>query len=136
MPALSLLAMAAFLGMMVPAHADATMSIGNPIGVGGYTVRGPSTVTLAPTDRPGALAEVTFHNVSVNDAGDTGTTGTIDLGALAVDVSFEWEVDVAGSDRVTITPPDGILCWPRCSITITEESQATIWLFSHESVGM
>jgi hypothetical protein len=135
MPALSLLAMAAFLGMMVPAHADATMSIGNPIGVGGYTVRGPSTVTIAPTDRPGALAEITFHNVSVNDAGDTGTAATLEMPGVAVDVAFEWEVDVAGSDRVTITPPDGVVCFPRCSITITEESQATIWLFSHEAVG-
>jgi hypothetical protein len=135
MPALSLLAMAAFLGMMLPARADATMSIGNPIGVGGYTVRGPSTVTIAPTDRPGALAEITFNNVSVNDAGDTGTTGTLSLGGLSVEASFAWEVDVAGSDRVTITPPDGVVCYPRCTITITEESQATIWLFSHESVG-
>jgi hypothetical protein len=135
MPALSLMAMAAFLGMMLPAHADATMSIGNPIGVGGYTVRGPSTVTIAPTDRPGALAEITFHNVSVNDAGDTGTAATLEIPGVAVDVSFEWEVDVAGSDRVTITPPDGVVCFPRCSITITEESQATIWLFSHEAVG-
>jgi hypothetical protein len=135
MPALSLLAMAAFLGMMVPAHADATMSIGNPIGIGGYTVRGPSTVTLAPTDRPGALAEVTFNNVSVNDAGDTGTAATLSIPGVAVEARFTWETDMIGSDTVTITPPDGILCWPRCSITITEESQATIWLFSHEAVG-
>jgi hypothetical protein len=133
--AFALLAALPFAAYALPGHADATMSIGNPIGVGGYTVRGPSTVTIAPTDRPGALAEVTFNNVSVNDAGDTGTTGTIDLDGLEVEVEFAWEVDVAGSDMVTITPPEGIICFPRCTITITEESQATIWLFSHEAVG-
>lgn len=117
------------------AHAQDTMSIGNPIGLGGHMVRGPSTVTLAPTDRPGALAQVTFNNVSVNDAGDTGAKGTLEIPGVAVDVSFEWEVDVAGSDRVTITPPEGVVCYPRCSITITEESQATIWLFDHSAAG-
>lgn len=135
LPALSILAMSAFLLSLMPAYAQDTMSIGNSISIGGLTVRGPSTVTIAPTDRPGALAQVTFDNVAINDEGDTGTTGTISLGGLSVDVRFEWNADFAGSDMVTITPPDGVLCWPRCTILIAEDSQATIWLFSHEGFG-
>lgn len=121
--------------LCAPAHVQDTMSIGNPIGVGGYVVRGPSTVTLAPTDRPGALAQVAFDNVAINDAGDTGTAGTLTIPGVSVEVAFEWNADFAGPDRVTITPPDGVLCWPRCTIMISEDSQAMIWLFSHEAVG-
>lgn len=135
-PTLSLLAMSAFLLSLMPAHAQDTMSFGNPIGVGGYTVRGPSTVTIAPTDRPGALAEVTFNNVSVNNAGDTGTTGAISLGGLSVQVEFAWETDALGSDTITLTPPDGVLCVPSCELTVPEEGSATVFLYSLEAVGM
>lgn len=120
----------------VPCRAADTMSIGAPIGVGGYTVRGPSTVTIAPTDRPGALAEITFNNVSVNDAGDTGVTGTIDLDGLEVEASFEWETDPLGSDTITLTPPEGIICVPSCVMQVPEDSTATVILYSHEAVGM
>jgi hypothetical protein len=96
---------------------------------------GASTVTLAPTDRPGALAQVTFNNVAVNNRLDTGTTETLEIPGMVIEVLFEWETDPAGSDRVTITPPDGVHCYPRCEITLTEGSSATIWLFSNEAVG-
>jgi hypothetical protein len=134
--AFALLAALPFAAYALPGHADATMSIGNPIGVGGYTVRGPSTVTIAPTDRPGALAEITFNNVSVNGAQDTGTTGMIDLDGIEVGASFEWETDPLGSDTITLTPPDGIICVPSCVMQVPEDSTATVILYSHEAVGM
>lgn len=118
-----------------PAFAQDTMSIGNPIGVGGYVVRGPSTVTLAPTDRPGALAQVTFDNVAINNAGDTGTTATLTIPGMSVDARFEWETDMIGSDTVTITPPEGVECVPSCVMQVPESSAVTIWLFAQELVG-
>jgi hypothetical protein len=111
----------AFLAM--PAHA-------NPVSVSGTTIQ------LQDTDRPGAIAEVTMHNVLTNGPQDTGVTFTLDHHGLTVEGRFEWNRD-GNSDAVHITPPDGIMCVPYdCILTVPEMQTGKLYLFERDKAGM
>ena len=79
-----------------------------------------STVTVQPTDEPGAVAEVVFDNQLHNSWADDGDYVAA-MPGLSVGVRFAWEVNPFGSDAVTITPPDGLICDPAsCRIEAME----------------
>jgi hypothetical protein len=80
-----------------------------------------TTVSIAPSDKPGQLAVVTFENRYMNDGLDTGEYW-ISLPELAVGVSFTWDAGPApGADRIELIVPEGITCIPAaCRISIME----------------
>ncbi len=85
----------------LPAHADTTYTWGS--------VFYPSTITLQPTDAPGAVAEVVFDNKTVHI--DELVTFTLDLDGLAVTVDALVGQGMT-PDRFTVTPPDGYVAVP------------------------
>jgi hypothetical protein len=132
MPALSLLAMAAFLGMMVPARADSGYTIDHLAG----PEQTPSSVSIGPADRPGALAKVVFQNEQVNGAPNNGRMPDLDFNGLLVGVRFYWQSNVHGHDAIELTPPDGVVCVPSCFLELPETATGHVYLYSHEAVGM
>lgn len=86
-----------------------------------------TTVTLRPTSEPGALAEVVMHNAEVNWSGDDGDY-TLTIPGLTVAAAFQWDAE-GQSDRITITPPDGIACAPSCVLTVPEGEFGAVYLF-------
>ena len=93
-------------------------------------------VTLGPSDAPGAVAEVVMQNVAVNDGRDAGRYDLARPG-LAVAVDFQWQVDAAGADAVTVLPPDGLVCLPAdCRAVVLEGFSGTVTLYDLEGVGM
>lgn len=96
----------------------------------------PTTITLQPTKRAGALAEIVMHNVDINYSTDE-TSADLTLGALVVNVGFDWEADTGGADAAIVTPPAGVVCLPRdCRLVVPEGGTGTLYLFSVEGVGM
>lgn len=97
----------------------------------------PTTVTLQPTQRAGAVAEVVLHNENINGSLDEITT-ELTHGAITVGVRFDWEADpMSGADAVIVTPPEGLICLPTdCKLVVEEGHTGTLWLFSVEDVGM
>lgn len=81
----------------------------------------PTTVSIAPSPVPGQWAVVSFQNQYVNDGGDDGTY-TLTLDGVAVGIVFTWDFNpVLGSDRITVTPPEGITCQPEtCEAVVME----------------
>lgn len=120
-----LLALLAF-----PAHAQDTATIGLPM-----SGTGPSVVHLAPSDKPGALAEFTFRNEMVNDGSQTGARTVLRIPGLEVGVTFFWNSDLLGSDAVTLDVPEGVLCVPSCTLVVPEGDSGMVVLYSHEGVG-
>jgi hypothetical protein len=98
--------------------------------------RNVSTVAIGPSRRPGALADVTFDNVPVNNQLDTGQTRRLVGQGLTVSVQFTYNADRFGADRVTLTPPDGVMCWPSCEMTVMEGMAQTVTLYDATAVGM
>lgn len=92
-----ILALAAF-----PAHADTTYAWGM---LEGYR----STITLQPTDAPGAVAEVVFDNRKVHT--DDEVSFVLDLDGLSVTVDASVGRGLT-PDRFTVTPPDGYVAMP------------------------
>jgi hypothetical protein len=94
-----------------------------------------STVTLRPTERPGAMAEVEFYNDASNWQDDNGDH-VLALDGLEVGLQFTW--NAAGSDdRIELTPPEGVICDPRdCTLDLPEGQAGVVHLFSVEGVGM
>lgn len=79
-----------------------------------------SMVSIAPSDVPGEVAVITFHNVQVNNWQDDGEY-TLAMPGLSVGIAFAWQVTESGSDRITVIPPDGYICEPRdCMATVPE----------------
>jgi hypothetical protein len=108
----------------LPAAAQSTADISGTI------------VTLRPSDRPGAVAEVHMQNRMHNSSADEGEF-TLTLDGLTITARFDWEVTIYGDDRVTVTPPDGVICVPAdCTLTVQELFDGTLYLYSLESVGM
>lgn len=90
-----------------------------------------SVVTLQDSTRAGALAEIVFDNRDMNTEKDDGDY-LLRLGALNVMVQFTFS---SGLDRLTVTPPEGVSCYPSC-VTETESRSSVIWLFDATGVGM
>jgi hypothetical protein len=80
-----------------------------------------TTVSLEPSARPGVLAVVAMENRHVNDGGDTGTY-PLAIEGLAILIEFTWDADgFSGADRITVTPPEGVVCIPEdCTATVME----------------
>jgi hypothetical protein len=93
-----------------------------------------STVTLQPTTKPGALAEVEFRNDPTNSHKDNGIY-FLDLNGLQIDAKFTWNVE-GDKDRIDLTTPENIICSPDCSLTLSENDSGKIWLYHINSVGM
>lgn len=91
----------ASLALALPASAQDTHTWGSQF----Y----PSTITLEPTDAPGAVAQVTFDNRTVH--ADEEVTFDLTMGDLTVTV-----VALVGRgltpDRMTVTPPPGYIAVP------------------------
>ena len=93
-------------------------------------------VTLRPTTRPGAVAEVVLENHDVNDRLDE-VTFDLTLDGLSVGVRFDWDAQAGGADAVIVAPPDGYLCVPAdCVLTVPERETGTLWIYSLDAVGM
>lgn len=87
-----------------------------------------SVVTLQPTDEPGAIAEVIFDNRMVNDAHDNGDY-SLTMDGLSIGVEFRWNAE-GSSDRIAVTPPDGVLCRPSsCVLTLPEDQSGRMVLY-------
>lgn len=116
-----------FRGMLIGAAllAGVNMAFGETITIGGISVNGDAsvgtTVTITPSDIPGEWARVVMNNRHVNDGGDTGEY-TLTHDGTVIPALFQWDFDpVLGSDRITLTPPDGIVCVPvDCGVTVVE----------------
>jgi len=78
-------------------------------------------ITLQPTTEPGAVAEVVMRNNVMNGPQDDGTSA-LDLGPLSVAVTFKWDAD-GTRDRLTVTPPDGLICIPADCAVVVEEGK-------------
>lgn len=112
----------------------ASAAFGETISIGRMHINGEmtgaTTVTLAPSSVPGQLATVVMDNRLVNQGSDTGTY-FLTMEGLTIEADFQWDQDpVLGSDRITVYPPDGIICEPvDCAVTVMEGATGTIILF-------
>ena len=71
---------------------------------------------------PPAVAEVTMNNWSANGPQDDGTY-PLAMPGLAVEIEFTWNVGQIGEDRVTVIPPDGMICDPLDCVMAVPEGQ-------------
>ena len=93
-----------------------------------------STVTLAPTERPGAVAEVQFNN-SRSDGGFLVThefTLTLDGVTVAVVATVGRTPD---PDTITVTAPEGYAAIPR-ELTIPDGDSGAVYVYPLNGVGM
>ena len=81
-----------------------------------------STVTLEASTDPRAVADVVFVNDLSNGPTDTGAY-TLSEGGLVVGVSFTWDANFIGMDRVVVTPPVGMVCVPAACTMVVIEGQ-------------
>lgn len=113
----------AVLGIGVAA--GATRAFGETISIGNSYVYGrqanQTTVTIAPSSAPGEWAVVVLDNRYVNDGNDDGDY-VLSLDGTQIGIAFQWDaVPLLGSDRITATPPEGIVCIPDdCAVTVME----------------
>lgn len=96
----------ALLLLVGPAAAQESVSIGVPSAYLGTTY-----VLLRETEEPGAVAELFFYNVDVNDPTDEGSY-TVEWNGITVSVLFHHNVAVAGQDSIDIFPPPGLVAIP------------------------
>ena len=91
-----------------------------------------SHIRLQTTDSPGAVAEVEFHNGEVHS--DSNEAHNRSLGGLTVQADM-----ILGHgllpDRMTITPPDGLIAVPP-SVDVPEGETRVIYLYSADGVAM
>ncbi len=99
-----------------PAHADNVHSWGSMF----YG----STITLQPTEAPGAVAEVEFINRTVHL--DEDVTFTLDLDGLAVVVDASVGRGLT-PDRFTVHAPDGYIAVPP-EMDVAEDKAGVILL--------
>jgi hypothetical protein len=118
--ALGLAALAWLSGMLaMPVNAETTHTWGSPF----YA----STITILPTDKPGAVAEVVFDNRTVHP--DEKSRFDLTLGDLTVTV-----IALVGRgltpDRMTIIPPDGYFADPP-EIDVAEDAVGRVVLYPY-----
>ncbi len=88
-----------------------------------------STVDIGPSAKPGAYAEVTFHN----DLEPIGDEVVIDLGN-GIKATFSMEVgDIP--DRMSVTVPEGYVASPEY-VDVHEGTSGTVVIYSVEGVGV
>lgn len=113
-PLVPRLAHTAALIFAFPAHADNVHSWGPQFFA--------STITMQPTDEPGAVAEIIFDNKTVH--ADETVTFTLDLDGLAVEVTA-----IVGRgltpDYMAVTPPEGYIAMPP-DIDVEEDQSGRI----------
>ena len=111
----------AFLALFLalPASAQDTHIWGSPFLA--------STITLEPTDAPGAVAQVTFDNKTVH--ADQDVTFPLTLDGLTVEVYAQVGRGLT-PDRMTITPPDGLIAVPS-ELDVAEDQVGTILLYRY-----
>jgi hypothetical protein len=107
------------LGFAAGAAFGETISIGSMY-INGYEPKG-TTVSISPSDLPGEWARVVMENRHVNQGSDTGDY-SLTFDGVVIPLEFVWDQDpILGSDAITLTPPDGIICVPAdCSVTVPE----------------
>lgn len=93
----------------------------------GYLEGYQSTITIQPTDAPGAVAEVVFHNKTVHADEDVRFDLTLD--GLTVTV-----IALVGRgltpDRMTIIPPDGYIAEPP-EIDVAEDDVGWVVIYPY-----
>jgi hypothetical protein len=89
-----------------------------------------STVTLQPTDEPGAYAEVIFVNRDVNGSRDNGTYH-VEIPGLAIEVNFRWS---SAADAIEVITPDGFFAVPAI-VEVAEGDSARVLIYSGEWLG-
>lgn len=92
-----------------------------------------TTVTLRPSDVPGAVAELFFDNRDINGPQDE-RSDVLAIPGMAVDLRFDWDAD-GGADAIIVTPPNGIICQPStCVLVIPENETGTMTLWAWEGM--
>lgn len=80
-------------------------------------------VFIAPSNRPGVIAEVTFLNEDIHTADDEIT---LTLDGLAVTVTLRADRSaLMRPDTLIVTPPAGYVAWPP-EVTVPEGGAGTI----------
>lgn len=97
-------------------------------------IGGGTTVFLRPSEEPDAVAEVTMFNVQVNSSPDERDY-TLHLGSLQVTVAFDWDANMSGDDRMTVTVPPGYYAVPEW-LDVPEYGTGTIYIYPGHGVGM
>jgi len=95
------------------------------------TQRSLTTVTLQPTDKAGAVAEVIFDNRDVNGTSDNRAY-PLSIDGLSVEIVFTY---TAGADSIEIVPEDGFYAVPPV-LDIQEGTVGAALIFSGDWEGM
>jgi len=90
-----------------------------------------TTVTLQPSEAPGAVAEIIFDNRDVNGSRDNGVY-PLSIPGVSVEVVFHWTV---GADSIEVITEDGFYAVPPVLET-DEGSIGTVLIFSGVWEGM
>jgi hypothetical protein len=96
-----------------------------------YAWNAETHVTIQPTSKPGAVAEVVFANQNIHTL--LSQTIELTLDGLTVSVLFERDVDYDASDRITVTPPPGYLAIPE-SLVVPENGAGVIHVYE-DAIG-
>lgn len=128
---LTALAFALFASPAVAQDMD-ILSIGQASG-GPFGQVARTTVVLQPTSTHGAIAEIIFDNMDVNDDGDDGTYPLAVVG-ISVEITFTWDA-IGGADMISVAVPEGLTAYPP-DIAIPEYSTGKILIFAGEHFGM
>lgn len=91
-----------------------------------------TTVTIAPTSEPGAVAQIEMHNVNNNDSRDEYTF-SLSLGGISVDVTFDWDAQ-GQNDSITIETEPGYVAVPR-TLYVEENGFGVLHIYPTESFG-
>ena len=93
-----------------------------------------TTVTLRPTEYPGAQAEIVMRNAFTNGPRDNAEH-VLTMGDMVVLGQFAWDYGPYGSDALLVTPPDGMICIPRdCVLEVQEGLSGVLYLMPWEGM--
>lgn len=74
------------------------------------------------------VAKVTMNNWSANGPKDDQTY-LLSMPGLTVEIEFVWDHGEIGEDRLTVIPPDGMICEPvSCEMLVPEGSTGVVML--------
>lgn len=88
-------------------------------------------VTIQPTSKPGAWAEVVFLNSEIHTA--FGYTFDLTLDGLTVSIAMEINAQGGAADRMTVTPPEGYVAVPD-SVLVPENGAGVVHIFE-DAIG-